>query len=243
MSSDDFLHHITPFIFMKSHFSHALLRKLNVATALSLVVLTTGVASTSLFAAATSNFAQVINAGSMSVDIVDANYVPVTSPSVAMAAAPFSFSCQDSTGVFGTATQQIYVQNPDASDTGWNIALAAASPDVVWDGPTSEYSFNDPLDAGCGNGQMTVNASAGTLVEGASLRTDNLGGITKGSSAAFDKTVAGGAGNSITLLTAAAESSDIGDWKLTGVAITQKVPAEQPAEAYNMDMTLSVTAI
>lgn len=42
--------------------SHSLLRKLNITTALGLVVLTAGVTSTSLFAAATSNFAQTINA-------------------------------------------------------------------------------------------------------------------------------------------------------------------------------------
>jgi hypothetical protein len=79
--------------------------------------LTAGVTSTSLFASATSNFAQTINAGTLSVDIVDASYVTVGSPSVTMTAAPFSFACQTATGTFGSGTQQIYVKNPDASDS------------------------------------------------------------------------------------------------------------------------------
>ncbi len=249
MHTDDFSHRITLsfFSFMKHHFSHMLLRKLNVATALSLVVLTTGVTTTSLFAAATSNFAQTINPGTLSVDIVDATYVAVGSPSVLMAATPFSFACQTTSGSFGTATQQIYVKNPDASDSGWTIALAAATPTAFWDGAAADYDFNDPTAAGCGDGadvdtlkgQMTVDASVGTLATGACLSCTTTS-VTKGSSASYNQ----GTVDSITLLTGAAASSDIGDWKLTGVAVTQKIPAEQPAASdYFINMTLSVTAI
>jgi hypothetical protein len=129
---------------MKSIISHKLIRKLNITTALGLVVLTAGVTSTGLFASATSNFAQTINAGSLSIDIVDGSYVTVGSPSVAMTAAPFSFTCQTATGSFGSSTQQIYIKNPDASDTGWTASLAASAPTAVWDGAVSDYDFNDP---------------------------------------------------------------------------------------------------
>jgi hypothetical protein len=49
--------------------------------------------------------------------------------------------------------------------------------------------------------------------------------------------------DSITLLTAAAGSSDVWDWHLQGVAVSQKIPAEQGAASdYDINMTLSVVA-
>src|SRR3989344_187805 len=187
-----------------------------------------------VFASATSNFTQTINAGSLAVDIVDASYVTVSSPAVAMGAVTFSFSCQTSTGTFGTASQVIYVTNPDAADDGWVASLAASDPTDFWDSGGTDMDFNDPTGspAGCADGadtdslkgQMTVDPSVGTLAVGqcASCATTN---ITKGSSNAFNE----GTVDSITVLTGAASSDDIGDWKLTGVSISQKVPAEQPA--------------
>ncbi len=161
---------------MKSIISNKLLRKLNITTALGLVVLTAGVTTTGLFASATSNFAQTINAGTLTVDIVNSSYVTVGSPAVTMTAAPFSFSCQTATGTFGAAEQLIYVKNPDASDSGWTVTLAASAPTAVWDGAVTDYDFNDPGTAGCVDdgattdadafgGQMTVDPSGGTLAK------------------------------------------------------------------------------
>jgi len=85
---------------------------------------------------------------------------------------------------------------------------------------------------------MTVDPSAGTLAAGqcVSCVTTN---ITKGSSSAFNE----GTVDSINILTAAAGSNDIGDWKLTGVSISQTIPAEQAAASdYNLNMTLSILA-
>jgi hypothetical protein len=63
--------------------------------------------------------------------------------------------------------------------------------------------------------------------------------VTKGSSNAFDQ----GTTDSITIVSGAAGSDDIGDWKLTGVAISQKIPGEQPAASdYDINMTLSIVA-
>ncbi|MFA6080373.1 MAG: hypothetical protein WC753_02715 [Candidatus Gracilibacteria bacterium] len=235
---------------MKNLVSNKLLRKLNITTALGLVVLTAGVTSTGLFASATSNFAQTINAGTLSVDIVNSSYVTVGSPSVTMTAAPFSFSCQTATGTFGAAEQLIYVKNPDASDTGWAVSLAASAPTAVWDGAASDYDFNDPGTAGCVDdgattdadafsGQMTVDPSGGTLATG-SCATCGTTSVTKGSSNAFVQ----GSVDSVTVVSGAAGSDDIGDWKLSGVAISQKIPAEQAAASdYDINMTLSVVAV
>ncbi len=201
------------------------------------------------FAAPTSEFTQAINAGSLSIDIVDGAYAAVTTPSFNMTAAPFSFTCQPSTGVFGTASQQIYIKNPDASDTGWTLSIAASAPEAKWDSTTSaiDFDFNDSNTAGCGDGadtdtlkgQMTINPSVATLATG-TCATCNVTGITKGASTAFVETT----GNNITLLSAAAGSSDIGDWTLRGIDVSQQIPAEQPAaNDYKISLTVSIVGI
>src|SRR3990167_3690598 len=220
-----------------------LLGRLNIAITILLVMLVTGGlgSATYVLASSTSNFTQAINPGTLSTDIVDASYVSVTSPAVAMAAATFSFSCQTKTGTLGTTTEQIYVANPDAADTSWSLGLAPANTTDVWDSAGTDFDFNDPTGSGCTDGadagdtvggQMTVDASVATLVVGqcASCVTTN---VTKGSSAAFNE----GTTNTITILTGAAASDDIGDWKLTEVSISQKIPAEQPAASdYDINM-------
>lgn len=230
---------------------HKLLGKLNIALALTLAVaMIGGLGSvTYVLASSTSNFTQTINAGTLAVDIVDASYVTVSSPTMAMSAATFSFSCQTKTGSFGTASEQIYVSNPDAADNGWTVSLAAANTTDVWDSTGTDFDFNEAGTGGCVDdgattdadslgGQMTVDPSGATLAIGqcASCVTTN---VTKGSSAAFVE----GTTNTITILTGAAGSSDIGDWKLTGVSISQKIPSEQPAASdYDINMVLSIAA-
>ncbi len=230
-----------------------LLGKLNITIALALAVLMTGGlgGATYVLASGTSNFTQTINAGTLAVDIVDGSYVTVGSPTMAMTAATFSFACQTVTGSFGTASQVIYVANPDAADNGWTVSLAAQTPATdIWDGAASDFDYNDGGGSGCTDtvhandtdsvgGQMTVNPAAGTLAVG-QCSSCVVTNVTKGSSAAFDAVT--GPINTITILTGAASSDDIGDWKLTGVSISQKIPAEQPAASdYDINMVLSIT--
>lgn len=197
-------------------------------------------------AAGTSNFQQTITGGSLAVDIVNGSYVTVGSPSVALGSTAFSFSCQTSTGTFGTASQQIYIQNPDGADNGFTVSLAASAPTAVWDSAGTDFDFNDPTTSGCADGgdadslagQMTVNAAAGTLATGncASCSTSN---VALGTSNAFNQ----GTTDSITLVTASSGSDDIGDWTVQGISISQTIPAEQPAASdYDINMTLSVVA-
>lgn len=223
-------------------------QKIYIAT-MALVV--SGAMTAVALASSTSNLTQVINPGTLSVDIVNGSYVTVASPTVAMSAKTFSFSCQTggsaSTGTLGTATEQIYVVNPDAADNGWTVSLAASAATDVWDSAGTDFDFNDPTTGGCTDGagdadalggQMTVDASGGTLAVGncASCVTTN---ISLGSSTAFNQ----GTTDSITLLTGATASNDIGDWTLRGVAISQTIPAEQPAaNDYDINMVLSVLA-
>lgn len=221
-----------------------------VAVALSLVLtISMGVAGSAL-AADTSNFQITINAGVLAIDIVDAGLTTVASPTVVFGALTFSFTCQTpgASGTFGTASEQIYVTNPDAADNGWTASLAASATTDLWDSAGTDFDFNDPTGApaGCTDGgdadafagQMTVDPSGGTLDTGncSSCTTANL---TLGSSDSYEE----GVTDSITLITAAAASDDIGDFTLQGVAVTQTIPAEQPAASdYDIDMVLSVVA-
>ena len=49
--------------------------------------------------------------------------------------------------------------------------------------------------------------------------------------------------DSVTLLNAAAASDDIWRGYLTGVGMSQTIPAEQPADSYSVNMTLTAAAI
>lgn len=85
------------------------------------------VAGATVYASSTSTFNQTINAGTLAIDIVNGSYTTVGSPAITMNAYNFSFSCQSATGTFGTASEQIYVSNPDAADGGWSASLAASA--------------------------------------------------------------------------------------------------------------------
>ncbi len=213
---------------------------------LGAILLFTAGATGIVLAASTSNFQQTITAGTLSVDIVDGSYVTVGSPSVALGSTAFSFSCQTTTGSFGTVSQQIYIQNPDAADNGYTVSLAASDPTDVWDSAGTDFDFNDSGSSGCADsgdadslaGQMTVDPSGATLDVGncASCVTTN---VTLGSSDAFEE----GSTDSITLVTASSGSDDVGDWTIQGIDISQTIPAEQPAASdYDIDMTLSILA-
>lgn len=212
----------------------------------SLMVGVLGVVGTVL-ASSTSNFTQTITAGTLSVDIVDGSFSTVASPSVSFASTSFSFACQSTSGVLGSATQQMYVSNPDAADNGWTVAIAAdAGPTALWDSAGTDFDFNDPTTGGCEDGgdadafggQLSIDPSVGTLDVGECTGC-TANNISLGSSASFSQGVV----DSITLLSAAAGSDDIGDWTLQDVDLLQQIPGEQPAaNDYDIDMTLSIVA-
>jgi hypothetical protein len=203
-------------------------------------------------AASNSNLSQTINAGTLTTDIRDNNRATVASPSVTMGAISYPFACLTGgsapAGTFGTNTQRIYVDNPGNANNGWTLTLAATGgATTLWQngGSTQNYDFNDPGGSGCTDGgdadtragQLTVDPSVGALTaDCASCATSN---ITLGSSAAYDQ----GTTDSITLLNAAAGSDDFGRWYLTGVNMSQTIPAEQAADSYTVNLTLTVTAL
>ena len=205
-----------------------------------------GIGGFIVLAQSNTQFNQTINPGVLSIGIVDGSYNTVPSPAVTFGAVNLAFDCQTTTGTLGTASQQLYIENPDGADGGWVASIAANATTAVWDGGSADYDFNDPTTAGCTDGgdadslggQLTVNPAPGTLAVGNCL-TCTTTSISKGTSAAFNQ----GTLDSITLLNAAAGSDDVGDWTFQGIALSQTIPAEQAvASDYDIPMVVSVVA-
>jgi len=179
--------------------------------------------------------------GVLTVDIVDSGGSPVASPSITMGTKAVSFSYQTSTGSFGTSSEKVRVDNPTANPQ-WTLSIAAsAGSTAFWDG-VSDYDFNDPTsqagdgaDADSLGGQMTIDPSVGTMTPEAGCSNT---GLSLGSSSAFSEGVV----DSITLIIAGATAETSCYWDLTGVSISQTIPAEQPADSYSLGITVTVIA-
>jgi hypothetical protein len=215
--------------------------------ALFAIVLTLVVGAGSASAANDPDLTQDITAGTLSTDVIDNLGATVASPSAALSTETFSFDCQTSTGVLGTNTQRIYVMNPDGADNGWTLTIAATSgATALWQngGATQFFDFNDPTTSGCTDGvdadsrpgQLSIDPSVG------SITTDCLAcvvtNVSLGSASAFSQ----GVTDSITLINAAAASDDIWRGYLEDVDLSQTLPAEQPADSYTINLTLTATA-
>lgn len=199
-----------------------------------------------VFAAATPTFSQTINAGTQSVDIVDGSGATVGSPGVTFSALTFAFSSQTATGTLGTASQKIRVYNP-TSTTTWAVSIAATSgATALWSDGGNTYDYNDSnadgtddADTDTKGGKLTVNPSAGTV---AGVPNDSLcspsTGITKGSSNSFKEVAT--AVNSITLLSGGASSTTFCRWDMTGISLSQVIPADQPAGTYTLGFTITI---
>lgn len=218
--------------------------------ALLLVLLVTFSAS----AANTPTLNQTINAGTLATDILDASRAAVGSPAAAFTAKTFSFDCQyggtASTSSLGTNTERVYVMNPNAANNGWVLSIAATGGvTTLWQngGSTQNYDFNDPTGAnpGCTDGGGDADSRPGQLSVDPSVSTINLDciscvstNVSKGSSTAFNQ----GTTDAVTLLNAAAASDDIWRGYLTGVGMSQTIPAEQTPDSYSVNMTVTVVS-
>lgn len=195
--------------------------------AMGLVLLTAPAAHAAL--TADSELTQTIDAGTLSTDIRNASNGVVTGASFGMSDVPISNSQQTSTGIFGSNSQRISVDNPGGADNGWVLALAASSPSDTWTSGSDTYAYDGAPSAG----QLTVDPSEGTITPVVGGDT----GVTTGSPAA-----AFSSGSSITLMTASGASADIWNGYLTGVSLSQIIPASTPAGSYSIDMTQTLVA-
>ncbi|MGI9027487.1 MAG: hypothetical protein ACR2FM_01425 [Candidatus Saccharimonadales bacterium] len=185
--------------------------------------------------------------GSLGVDIVDAAASSVLSPLFGFGSVIAPVTCTSSSTTLGTSSQRIRVKNTTATP-GWSLTLAATSGNgALWSAGTPKYDFNDGAGtpAGCSagldsdtyGGQMTINASGGTVTPRAVSACNNTG-ISKGSSAAFSE----GTLNAITLMNGSASAPTGCFWELTNVSASQQIPGGQSPGAYNINMTLTIVA-
>lgn len=198
--------------------------------------LATLIVPATVFAANTPTLNQTINAGTLSTDILQTDdATPVTSPAVAFGALNRSFTCQTTTGTLGDTNNKVNVSNM-ATNNGWTLAIAATGgAAATWTSGANTYKYNDATGSGCTNGQLTINPAVTTITTDCSS-VCNAVTVTKGSSTAF----VSGTADSVTLASASTGTA----WKgfLTGVSLSQKVPASQVAGSYSLGMTITVTA-
>ncbi len=203
-----------------------------VAIAVAALVVLAGGTAVSVYAAST-NLNQTVSAGTISTFIGDTGGAVVPSPSVSFSAKNVSNQVQTSTGTLGTSTQRIYVDNPGGADNGWTVSLAAtAGPTAKWTSGSDSYPFNAATSAG---GQLTVDPSGATITAEVGATT----GISVGSSSTFSS----GSNTPVTLYQAGGTAPKISRTYLTGVALSQTIPASQVAGSYSISFTETVAAI
>lgn len=178
---------------------------------------------------ANSQLTQQINNGVLSTDVRNASNAIVPSPSFAMSAVSVSTSQQTATGTLGSNSQRISVDNPGGATNGWTLALNATTPGTgTWTAGANTYAYN----GSAATGQLTVDPSMATLT----VNTGTNTGITKGTSSAFTGSTA------ITLMTAGSTASQIWNGYLTGIGMSQAIPASQPSGAYTINLTQTATS-
>ena len=174
-------------------------------------------------AATNTSLSQVINAGTLTYDIVNGSNVPVASPAVAFPATSFDFTCQTQTATFGTASEKVKVSNPLFGGVKLDIAGAGS-----WTDGSDTYAYNNAAGSGCTSGQMTVSGGSFLKTAGANTPTYTLpGGAFSGATP-------------VTLL----NNTSITAWEgeLTGYTLSQKIPAEQADGSYTLALTISAIA-
>lgn len=188
-----------------------------------------------------SELTQVINDGTLSVDIVDAAGTTVAAPGVTFPAQTFSFSDITSDAVLGTASERIRAYNPTGTET-WNVAIAGSATTAVWtDGGTESYDYNDSsttdsgIDVDTVGGQLSIDpATNGTI---AGVGGCGTGNVSLGAASAFEE----GTTDSIDLMSAAAGAETYCRWDLTDVDLSQDIPASQPAGTYTVDLVMTIS--
>ena len=213
-------------------------KRIIIAISVSCFVLFPVAASASL----TPSFTQTINTGTISSNIYQSDDVtPVASPTAAFTAQNYSFQCQTSTATLGDTNDKLNVTNLATGITSWNIAIAATTGyTATWTSGSNTYNFNNVTGttAGCTYGQLTVNPSVSTITDDCSGScTANDSTVSKGASTAFNHATST---DSITLMSDSAGTS----WEgyMTGITLSQKIPALQAAGSYSLPMTITLTA-
>jgi|GEM_PF-783916 len=168
--------------------------------------------------------------GSLSFDIVDSGGASVSSPAVTFAGKSFSWLAQQSTGTLGTSSQKLRVSN-SRNTKSWTLSIAATSGSgALWTSGGDTYDFN----GSAANGRLQVDASGGTLTPQTNCPST---GLSKGSATYFNQ----GVTDSITILSATGSAYTNCYWDLTGISLTQDIPASQKGGNYSLNMTITAS--
>lgn len=180
-----------------------------------------------------SRLSQQITAGSITTSFRNSSNGVVASPSFGMSAIAVSANAQTTTGTFGTSDQRIQVDNTLGQGGGWTLSLAGTNgSSTVWtDGQAIPKTY--PFNGTAATGQLTVNPGVATIT---AVSPNNTTGVTKGSQAAFSSSTP------ITLMTANNTAQKVWSGYMTGVGLSQTVPAYQAPADYTLDLTQTVTA-
>jgi hypothetical protein len=183
--------------------------------------------------------------GFLSVDVVNASDQSVASPSYAMNSLAYNFSCTTATGTIGQAVQKIRISNTTTNPL-WTLSIApTGGPTQLWRnvGDTERYDFNDPTSSGCSDGgdadayagQLSIDTSAGSLAPEAGCSASN---ISLEANTSFSQ----GLLDALEIATSNGSADPDCIWDLTGAALSQQVPAEQPLGSYSINLTITVIA-
>ncbi|NLC31300.1 MAG: hypothetical protein GX765_04595 [Candidatus Moranbacteria bacterium] len=152
----------------------------------------------------------------------------VINPSVGFSGVTYNWNAQQSTGTLGISSQKIRVSNT-TSTPAWTLSVAATANTNLWTSGGNTYDFNDSAT----NGRLNINPSGITITPQSGC---NNTGLTSGSSAYFVQ----GTQDSINLITAGASAGTNCYWDVTGVEMTQDIPAAQAIGNYSLNLILSV---
>lgn len=169
------------------------------------------------------------SAGSLGVDIVNSSGTPVASPIVSFAAKTFDWSAQQSTGTLGISAEKIRVSNTTGAPT-WTLSIAATDGrNATWVSGGNSYDFNGTSAVG----RLQVDGSVATITpQGGCTNT----GLTQGSATWFAKS----SQDSITILSAGGSAQVGCYWDITGVGLTQDIPAMQVTGDYSLSLILTI---
>ncbi len=173
---------------------------------------------------------QEITAGVLSTDVVDGSGNPVANPAVVFDPVTQSATVETNTADYPSGSNRALVSNP-GGESVWRMQLQADDgPTAKWINATSdEFDFNGTA----AQGQMTIDATAGkaTLTTVGGTAT----GVNRQSSA---ETFAEGSKDIIDILSATGAVT----WEgyLTGIGISQTIPAGQATGIYHINLRQSV---
>lgn len=180
-------------------------------------------------AVAISGTTTVTAAGVLAIDIVNSLDQSVSSPSVQFPDYPFNWLNAQSSGALGISSQKIKISNYSITHP-WTLSIAATSGvSALWQSGTHSYDYNGLAS----EGRLYVNPPTATITPGTGCSNT---GISTQSAAYF----VSGSVNSINLVVASGSAQTECYWYVTGITLTQDIPARQPNGSYSIGMTLTI---